>query len=75
MQAIARAADLRHKVFKIKMDQVEKTGAKTMVSACSNCRLTMDESKAHWKWEGGLASLVEIIADHLIEDTPAKTQE
>lgn len=74
VQAIARAADLRHKVFKIKMDQVEKTGAKTMVSACSNCRLTMDESKAHWKWEGGLASLVEIIADHLIEDAPAKTQ-
>jgi Fe-S oxidoreductase len=68
VQAIARAADLRHKVFKIKMDQVEKTGAKTMVSACSNCRLTMDESKAHWKWEGGLASLVEIVADNLIED-------
>lgn len=72
VQAIARAADLRHKVFKIKMDQVEKTGAKTMVSACSNCRLTMDESKAHWKWEGGLASLVEIIADHLIEDDQPK---
>ncbi len=73
VQAIARAADLRHKVFKIKMDQVEKTGAQTMVSACSNCRLTMDESKAHWKWEGGLASLVEIVADHLIEDGQSRT--
>ena len=71
VQAIARAADLRHKVFKIKMDQVEQTGAKTMVSSCSNCRLTMDESKAHWKWEGGLASLVEIVADHLVEDAKA----
>ncbi len=69
VQAIARAADLRYKVFKIKMDQVERTGAKTMVSSCSNCRLTMDESKAHWKWEGGLASLVEIVADHLVEET------
>jgi Fe-S oxidoreductase len=49
------------------MDQVEKSGAKTMVSACSNCRLTMDESKAHWKWDGGLASLVELIAEHLVE--------
>ena len=68
VQAISRAAELRHKVFKIKMDQVEQTGAKTMVSACSNCRLTMDESKAHWKWDGGLGSLVEIIADHLVED-------
>ncbi len=68
VQAIGRAAELRHKVFKIKMDQVEETGAKTMVSSCSNCRLTMDESKAHWKWEGGLASLVDIIADHLVEE-------
>jgi Fe-S oxidoreductase len=68
VQAIGRAAELRHKVFKIKMDQVEQTGAETMVSSCSNCRLTMDESKAHWKWEGGLGSLVEIIADHLVED-------
>ncbi len=69
VQAIARAADLRYKVFKIKMDQVEQTGAQTMVSSCSNCRLTMDESKAHWKWEGGLASLVELVADHLVEET------
>lgn len=67
VQAIERAAALRHKVFKIKMDQVEETGAKTLVSACSNCRLTMDESKAHWKWEGGLESLVEILAAHLAE--------
>ena len=68
VQAIARAAELRHKVFKIKMEQVEQTGAETMVSSCSNCRLTMDESKAHWKWEGGLASLVELVAEHLVEE-------
>jgi Fe-S oxidoreductase len=67
VQAIERAADLRHKVFKIKIDQVERTGAKTMISACSNCRLTMTESKAALKWDGGLGSLVEIVADHLDE--------
>lgn len=71
VQAIGRAAELRHKVFRIKIDQVEKSGAKTMVSSCSNCRLTMDESKAALKWEGGLASLVELIADHLIEEPTA----
>ena len=73
VQAIARAADLRHKVFKIKMDQVERTGAKTMVSSCSNCRLTMDESKAHWKWDGEIAGLVEAVADHLVEEPPPAT--
>ncbi len=69
VQAIGRAADLRYQVFKLKMDQVERSGAKTMVSACSNCRLTMDESKAHWQWPGGIDSLVEIVADHLLEDS------
>jgi Fe-S oxidoreductase len=68
VQAIARAADLRHKVFKIRMDEVEETGVKSMVSSCSNCRLTMDESKAHWNWPHDIESLVEIIADHLVED-------
>ncbi len=67
VQAMASAADLRHEVFKIKMDQVEATGADTMVSSCANCRLTMDESIAHWKWDHGLNSLVEIMADNLVE--------
>jgi len=65
VQAIERAAELRHKVFRIKIDQVEKTGAKSMISSCSNCRLTMTESKEALKWDGGLGSLVEIVADHL----------
>ncbi len=65
VQAMSRAAEIRHKVFKIKMDQVEATGANLLVSACSNCRLTMDESKAHYQWPHALGSLVEILADHL----------
>lgn len=68
VQAMGRAADVRHKVFKIKMDQVEATGANTLISACSNCRLTMDESKAHYHWPHEIGSLVEILADHL-DDT------
>jgi Fe-S oxidoreductase len=67
VQAMKRATKLRHQVFKIKMNQVEDTGADTLISACANCRLTMDESKEHWKWEKGLDSLVEIIAEHLDE--------
>lgn len=65
VQAMSRAADLRHKVFKIKMAQVEDTGANTMLSSCANCRLTMDESKEHWHWDKGLDSLVEVLAEHL----------
>lgn len=75
VQAIGRAAELRHKVFKIRMNEVEDTGAQSMVSSCSNCRLTMEESKAHWNWTHDIESLVEIIADHLVEEakpSPAK---
>ena len=66
VQAIGRAANVRHEVFRIKMKQVEETGADAMVSACSNCRLTMDESKAALGWDKQLMSLVEILADHLV---------
>ncbi|MDE3121209.1 MAG: (Fe-S)-binding protein [Paracoccaceae bacterium] len=65
VQAMERAADLRHRAFKIKIDQVEATGTGRLVSACANCRLTMDESKTYWNWGGALESLVEIVADHL----------
>jgi Fe-S oxidoreductase len=65
VQAIGRAADVRHEVFKIKIRQVEETGAEAMVSACSNCRLTMDESKSALAWQGRLESLVELLADNL----------
>ena len=68
VQAMERAADLRHKVFQIKMKQVEDTGADMLISACANCRLTMDDSKDYWKWDRELESLVELLADHLIED-------
>ncbi len=67
VQAIGRASNARHEVFRIKMHQVEETGASTLVSACSNCRLTMDESKAALGWDKELASLVEILAEHLLE--------
>lgn len=65
VQAIGRAADVRHDVFRIKIRQVEATGASTMISACSNCRLTMDESKLALAWQGRLESLVELLAENM----------
>ena len=41
-----------------------------MLSACANCRLTMDESKDYWNWDRELESLVELLAEHLVEDEP-----
>jgi Fe-S oxidoreductase len=63
---MTRAADLLHKVFQIKMKQVEDTGAEMMLSACANCRLTMDESISYWNWDRELESMVELLAEHLV---------
>lgn len=65
VQAMESAAELRHEVFKIKIDQVEATGAKNFVSACANCRLTMDESRQALEWPREVQSLVEVLADRL----------
>ena len=65
VQAMASASDLRHKVFRIKTEQVDKTGAQSLVSACANCRLTMDESKVALDWHTDIKSLVELVADQL----------
>jgi Fe-S oxidoreductase len=66
VSTIGRADALRHKVFEIKMRQVEDTGAGTLVSSCANCRQTFDDGKAHYKWGRKIDSLVEVVAEHLI---------
>jgi Fe-S oxidoreductase len=65
VQAMTSAAELRHEVFRIKTAQVEATGAEHMVSACANCRLTMDESREAIGWQHEIESLVEVVADQL----------
>lgn len=66
VQAIGRAADLRHKVFEIKAKQVADAGTDTFVSSCANCRLTFDESIEATHWQGKLGSLVDMLAANVI---------
>ena len=65
---IHRADDLRHKVFKIKMEQVEETGADELLTSCSNCRQTFDDGQEHFNWKYTMGSLLEAVADNLVED-------
>lgn len=67
VQAMGSAANLRHEVFRIKIAQVEATGAENLVSACANCRLTMDESREALGWPREIKSLVEVVADQLAD--------
>jgi Fe-S oxidoreductase len=65
--AIHRADALRYKVFKLKMDQIDDTGAELPVTSCANCRQTFDDGQAHFKWDKSMNSLLELVADNLTE--------
>ena len=65
---IHRADDLRYKVFKLKREQVEATEADTLVSSCSNCRQNFDDCQAHYDWDYKMDSLLELVADNLVEE-------
>jgi Fe-S oxidoreductase len=69
--SIHRADAIRYKAFQIKMRQVDATGAAMLVTSCSNCRLSFDDSQAHFHWDKTAHSLLEAVADHL-DDAPAK---
>ena len=65
---IHRADDLRYKVLELKMDQVEATGADTVLSTCSNCRQSFNDAQQHFNWDKKMESLLELVAENLVED-------
>ncbi len=63
-----RADEHRHRAFRIKMAQVEATGAARLATSCSNCRLTFDDGRAHYphyQWDRTMESLLELVAAQL----------
>jgi Fe-S oxidoreductase len=62
-----RATPLRHKVFEMKQQQVEATGAEHFVTACGQCRITLEMGARHAKWDKPVESLLELVADNLLD--------
>ena len=60
-----RAAPLRHKVFEMKQQQVEATGAKRLVTSCGQCRITLEMGAKHAHWDKPIESLLGLVADNL----------
>ncbi|MCP4388364.1 MAG: (Fe-S)-binding protein, partial [Gammaproteobacteria bacterium] len=65
-----RAEDLKLTAFNKKKSQIEATGAEAVVTACSNCRMVMEEGVETNEMEIELLGLTEMIAEHL-EQRPA----
>ena len=60
-----RATPLRYKVFELKKQQVEATGAKHFVTSCGQCRITLEMGAKHAKWDKPTESLLALVADNL----------
>ncbi|MBI1175492.1 MAG: 4Fe-4S dicluster domain-containing protein [Sideroxydans sp.] len=67
VSAIEEAEPLRLQAFKVKKAQLEETGAKTLVTACANCRIVLEEGLEHYQMDIPVVGLTEMIADHLTE--------
>lgn len=62
-----RAAPLRHKVFELKKQQVEATGAQRFVTSCGQCRITLEMGAKHAQWGRRTESLLELVAGNLAD--------
>lgn len=67
VSAIEEAEPLRLQAFKVKKAQLEETGAKTLVTACANCRIVLEEGLEHYHMDIPVVGLTELIAEHLTE--------
>jgi len=65
--AIKVADPIRYAAFELKIDQVNKAGAKTVAMTCSNCRLQYADCVDHFKLDWKVTGLAQMVADALVE--------
>lgn len=65
--AIKEADPIRYAAFQLKIDQMNKVGAKTVVMSCSNCRLQFTDCVQHFNLDVKVAGLSQMVADSLVE--------
>jgi Fe-S oxidoreductase len=61
------ADELRLKVFNIKKTQLDATGAKKLVTSCSNCRNMLEDGIEEYGMDVEVVGLAETLADHLVQ--------
>ncbi len=69
VSANERAEPLKLKAFARKKAQIEQTGVKTLVTACANCRITLEEGLEHYGMNITVLGLTELIAESLDDET------
>ncbi|MDJ0957208.1 MAG: (Fe-S)-binding protein [Arenicellales bacterium] len=67
VSANERAEPLKLTVFNRKKSQLEKLGVNTMVTACANCRINLEEGIEHTNMDVEVVGLAETLAEHLAD--------
>ena len=62
-----RAEELKHTAFNRKKSQIEEIEVDAVVTACSNCRMVMEEGLENNEMDIPLIGLTELIAEHLAD--------
>lgn len=62
-----RADEIRLKVFQRKKDQLDAVQAEGLVSACSNCRIHLEDGLEEYHMDIPVLSLTETLAEHLVK--------
>ncbi len=62
-----RADEIRYRAFELKRRQVDDAGAQRFVTACGQCRITLNLGANKYKWERKAESLLELVADNMID--------
>ena len=68
VSANERADEIRLKVFERKKAQLDEVKPDAIISACSNCRIHLEDGLEEYNMDIPLLSLTEILAEHLAED-------
>lgn len=68
VSAIEEAADIRLKAFNRKKSQLDKLRVDTLVTACANCRIQLEEGLEENEMDIPVLGLTEMLAEHLVED-------
>ena len=63
-----RADEIRLKVFQRKKDQLDEIKPDGIISACSNCRIHLEDGLEEYHMDIPLLSLTETLAEHLADD-------
>jgi len=59
------AEKLRKAAFELKREEVERTGAPTVVTACNTCMQTLEKGKQWLSWDKEIVNLVQLVSENL----------